>query len=78
MNDTPRIDWLRRVVWTALFAAAALLILGACGWLFLALESVIAKYGPWLKDHAALVAGIVILAGVVAIGWMARKDNPSW
>lgn len=79
---TPRLDWLRVTVWGALFVAAGLLLLGACGWLLLALERFIARYGPWVLAHADGIVAVVltvcaVLLAVLAVAEKAKKDA-SW
>ena len=79
MNDTPRINWLAALVWTALFAGLCVITNGIA-WLA---EQAWRHYGQWVIDHADAIAGAVLTVCVVALVVMAvaeraKKDNPSW
>lgn len=72
-------NWPFIVTWAVLLAA-----LGCVG-IFVALliERFIARYGPWVLDHAdwifAVVVTVCIIAlAVLAVAERAKKDNPSW
>ena len=75
---TPRIDWLRVPVYSALLVVVCRLAT-LVGWL---IERFIARYGPWVMAHADAIAAVVltvcaIALAVLAVAERARRDA-SW
>ena len=75
---TPRIDWLRVTVYSALLVVVCGLAT-LVGWL---IERFIARYGPWIMAHAdGIVAAVLtvcaVLLAVLAVAERARRDA-SW